>query len=176
MEGRFNDAERYYTSFNSNTLMKPIKIIRYSRVDKKQCSLTALEGRADLKFHNEKAIGKVDFNGCVLLHPDGVELSEADKDKSIILVDAHWKKAMKIVTQLEENYELERRGITGFSTAFPRTKGLKGDPVNGLRSCECLWVVKKLLGERDDSLLENYYFREEFFERNKEKIAVLEKL
>jgi len=39
-----------------------------------------------------------------------------------------------------------------------------------------LWVVKKLLGERDDSLLENYYFREEFFERNKEKIAVLEKL
>jgi len=151
-------------------MMKPIKIIRYSRVNKKQCSLTALEGRSDLEFHNEKAIGKADFNGCMLLHPDGVELSEADKEKEIILVDAHWKKALKIVAQLEENYNLEQRGITGFSTAFPRTNGLKGDPVNGLRSCECLWVVKKLLGERDDSLLEDYYFKKEFLEKNKEKI------
>ena len=152
--------------------MKPIKIIRYSRVDRKQCSLTALEGRPDLEFHNEKAIGIADLNGCVLLHPDGIELSEADKDKSIILVDAHWKKAMKIVTQLDETYELEKRGITGFSTAFPRTNGLNGDPVNGLRSCECLWVIKNLFGERDDSLLDDYYFREEFFERNKEKIEI----
>ena len=152
--------------------MKPIKIIRYSRVDRKQCSLTALEGRADLEFHNENAIGKADFNGCVLLHPDGVELSEADKDKDIILVDAHWKKALKIVNQLEESYDLERRGITGFSTAFPRTNGLNGDPVNGLRSCECLWVVRFLLGDRDDSLLKDYYFKDVFFERNKERIGV----
>ena len=151
-------------------MMKPIKIIRYSRVDRKQCSLTALEGRVDLDFQSEKAIGKADLNGCVLLHPDGVELSEADKEKNIILADAHWKKALKIVTQLEDKYTLERRGITGFSTAFPRTNGLKGDPVNGLRSCECLWVVKFLLGERDDSLLDDYYFKKEFFERNKEKI------
>jgi len=129
-----------------------------------------LEGRPDLEFHNENVIGKADLNGCVLLHPEGVELSDADKDKDIILVDAHWKKALKIVKHLEENYKFERRGITGFSTAFPRTNGLNGDPVNGLRSCECLWVVKFLLGERDDSLLDGYYFRENFLERNKEKI------
>jgi len=156
--------------------MKPIVVIRHSRVNKRQCSLTPLEGREDLEFHTEGCIGKLDLNGSVLLHPDGEPLTGADKGKRIVLADACWKKAMKIVAQIEEGYAVERRGITGFSTAFPRTNGLKGDPINGMRSCECLFVIKLILGERDDSLLDGYYFKDVFLERNKEKIIELETL
>ena len=53
-------------------------------------------------------------------------------------------------------------------TAYPRTSKLEPDPDTGLASVEALHVAKLLLGERDDSLLDGYHWKEAFIEHLEE--------
>ena len=47
-------------------------------------------------------------------------------------------------------------------TAYPRKSKLNNDPGAGLASIEALYAALRILGRRDDSLLSDYHWREEF--------------
>jgi pre-rRNA-processing protein TSR3 len=46
------------------------------------------------------------------------------------------------------------------------------DPTGGLASVEALYLARLLLGSRDDSLLDDYYWRDPFM-RNLERAGLL---
>jgi pre-rRNA-processing protein TSR3 len=51
------------------------------------------------------------------------------------------------------------------STAYPRTSKCFDDPAQGLASIEALYLARALLGDKDPSLLDGYYWRDDFLRR-----------
>jgi len=154
-----------------------IWIIRHHTEPRKKCSLTPLENRKDLIFFSDKDIDKLDFNGKIILHPDGEPLTKKDKNKQIVLIDAYWKKAYSMYNRIiiNQKAKVELRSINGFKTAYPRKSKFYKEPENGLASAECLFAVYLIFGKYDESLLDGYYWKKQFLEKNKRIIAKLRK-
>ena len=155
--------------------MKAIWIIRHHTEPRQKCSLTPLENRKDLKFYSDRQIEKLKFDGKVILHPDGEPLSIKDKNKQIVLIDSYWRKAYAMYNRITVNQKakVELRSINGWKTAYARKSKFGKDPINGLASAECLFVVKLIFGKYDESFLDNYYWKKQFLEQNKEAIETI---
>jgi len=61
-----------------------------------------------------------------------------------------------------------RRSLPDVATAYPRVSKVAQDPLAGLASVEALYLARVLLGVRDDTLLEQYHWREQFLENLRE--------
>jgi len=101
-----------------------------------------------------------DGTGHIVLAVDAPLLS--DKDQGILLLlDSTWKLLPKLeacVTGIPIYRSLPRDILT----AYPR-KSLDGsDPSNGLASVEALFVARMIMGDRDESLLDRYYWKDQF--------------
>lgn len=157
--------------------MKKIWIIRHHTEPRKKCSLTPLEKRKDLVFYSDRDIDKLNFNGKVILHPNGKPLTKRDKNKQLVLIDAYWKKAFSMYNRIVINKKekVELRSINGFKTAYARKSKFHKEPENGLASAECLFATYLILGKYDESLLDNYYWKKQFLEKNKKIIDKLKK-
>ena len=59
----------------------------------------------------------------------------------------------------------------GLVTAYPRKSNYFEDPETGLASIEALHAAVAMLGQRDDRLLEGYYWAEQYLERNADLLA-----
>ncbi len=146
-----------------------ITILKDFKESPKRCSILWLRGKDGFEFLDRKKFDEYDFSGMVLLRPDGEPAGKLGKDEKILLVDSNWRKAKKMYHRLEEKYDnLKKISINGFVSAYPWKKGR---PENGLCSIETLWVLKLLAGERDDSLFQNYKWKDRFFEVNEVEIA-----
>ncbi|MEC8614227.1 MAG: hypothetical protein VXY17_02315 [Verrucomicrobiota bacterium] len=90
------------------------------------------------------------------------ELSADDAGRPLLLLDSTWR----LLPQLEACLHGEgvRRTLPAVATAYPRVSKIAEDPLGGLASVEALYFAKLLLGERDDSLLSSYHWRETFIE------------
>ncbi len=140
--------------------MTSISIIRHPKERRSKCSLTPLEGRADISFYKAREGWNFDMTGFTVLALGAPELSAADAGRPLLLLDSTWR----LLPQLEACLEGEgvRRTLPSVATAYPRVSKIAEDPHGGLASVEALYLAKLLIGERDDSLLEAYYWREAF--------------
>jgi pre-rRNA-processing protein TSR3 len=140
--------------------MTSISIIRHPKERRSKCSLTPLEGRADITFHKAREGWSFDMSGFTVLALGAPELSVADAGRPLLLLDSTWR----LLPQLEVCLEGEgvRRTLPPVATAYPRVSKIAEDPHGGLASVEALYLAKLLIGERDDSLLGAYYWRESF--------------
>lgn len=140
----------------------PITIIRHPKERRSKCSLTPLEGRSDLCFFKARAGWLFDVTGYTVLGLDAPQLSIADAERPLLLLDSTWR----LLPQLEACLQGEglRRTLPSVATAYPRVSKLKLDPLGGLASVEALYFARVLLGKRDDSLLQAYYWRENFMQ------------
>jgi pre-rRNA-processing protein TSR3 len=142
-------------------------LLRLNKESPKKCTLTPLRGRKDLPIRwihcglgDEVEVGQV-----TLLHPDGKPLSSADNQRPLLLIDSSWRDLPRVL-----------RGVTGdlqfrslpkkLKTAYPRKSSTFADPEAGLASIEALYAACALLGFREESLLNEYYWREEFLKKN----------
>lgn len=50
----------------------------------------------------------------------------------------------------------------GVKTAYPRVSKIADNPDGGLASVEALYLARRLLGDDDPTLLDAYYWRDEF--------------
>jgi pre-rRNA-processing protein TSR3 len=100
------------------------------------------------------------MSGFTVLALGAPELSVADAGRPLLLLDSTWR----LLPQLEVCLEGEgvRRTLPPVATAYPRVSKIAEDPHGGLASVEALYLAKLLIGERDDSLLGAYYWRESF--------------
>lgn len=142
--------------------MTPISIIRHPKEKRSKCSLTPLEGRVDIEYFKAREGWSFDMSGFTVLTLGAPELSVEDAGRPLLLLDSTWR----LLPQLEACLvgQGERRTLPAVQTAYPRVSKIAQDPHGGLASVEALYLAKLLLGERDDSLLAAYYWREIFLD------------
>jgi pre-rRNA-processing protein TSR3 len=154
----------------------PTCIIRHQRENLKKCSLTGLEGRSDFIFFRypdcvQRQGGLPDFSSrYVLLSIDGPPLSEEDGASGLIIVDATWRLAAKIVAHTPALKGLPRRALpSGYGTAYPRRQNDCPDPNVGLASIEALFLAYRILGREVTGLLDHYHWKDAFLSLNAER-------
>lgn len=144
-------------------------VVRHKRENKKKCSLRGLEKRSDMRFFRYPASeGFPPLDNCVLLVLDGAEeLSAADKDKGLLILDSGWRYLDKMRAFIEKNQRVEKRTLPScWQTAYPRRQEDCSDPSRGLSSLEAIFIAYRILGRDLGGLLDNYHWKEDFFKLN----------
>jgi pre-rRNA-processing protein TSR3 len=102
------------------------------------------------------------MTGFTVLALGAPELSPEDVGRPLLLLDSTWR----LLPQIEACLfgQGVRRTLPAVPTAYPRISKIAEDPMGGLASVEALFLAKLLLGERDDALLADYYWRDVFLE------------
>jgi pre-rRNA-processing protein TSR3 len=143
-------------------------ILRHRRENLKKCCLRGLEKRDDFGFYTYPTSILPATNGYLLLALDAPLLSAEDSAFGLFLIDATWRYAEKMLTFVDKSGTIERRSIPpGFITAYPRRQDDCPFPDQGLASIEALYIAYKILGRDVDSLLDNYYWKADFLEKNR---------
>lgn len=136
-------------------------VIRHPKERLSKCSLTPLHDRPDVTFYKLYNGFEFDASGFTLLAVDAPMLSVADAHRPLLLLDSTWRLLPRLMRCLQG--EPVRRSVdTRIVTAFPRRTRDGTDPPSGLASVEALFAAYAALGQRDDALLADYYWREEF--------------
>jgi pre-rRNA-processing protein TSR3 len=144
-------------------------VIRHPREMLSKCSLTPVQDRPDtidwLKFYTARQDFRFDANGYTELAVDAPPLSEADRGRPFLLLDATWRLLPKVKTKVFGT--TVRRSIPPYwVTAYPRVSKTMPDPVGGLASIEALFVAQAMLGHCMPTLLDGYYWKMQFLELN----------
>jgi hypothetical protein len=160
----------YMYNFRNDLILNYIIISRDKRIEKK-CTLFPLRGRSDFSFRTRHNPGEFS-NNSILLFPDGEPLTldvmaeiknHAAKISKleIVLIDSRWKKTKGVLDLLPP---IRKVSLEGFTTGAVR----KDPPPNGcLASVEALYLTSKIFGKPDITLLDDYHFKERFFEINR---------
>ena len=144
--------------------MKTI-IWRHRRENLNKCSLQPLIGRPDLQFCSYPDQPLPDLSNYLLLKVGAPPLTPADADRGLFLIDATWRLALHMEKQLP--ISLEGRSLPpGYRTAYPRKQTHCPDTDAGLSSVEALYLSYLLSGRDPSGLLDHYYWREAFLEKN----------
>ncbi len=145
----------------------PTIVIRHRKENLKKCSLRGLEQRPDFKFYRYPLTQLPDLTGYVMLAMEGEELSEADADSGLLLIDATWRYAAQMVEAIDREIVLPKRTLPGkFRTAYPRHQTACPNPTEGLASIEALYLAFLMTGRDTEGLLDHYYWKKEFLINN----------
>lgn len=154
-----------------------VDVIIMDKESRKKCSIYPLSYREDMNFIHSSIVENFDenhFKDFIFLHVDGEPLSEKDKDYPILLVDASWKRAMKIA-KYPALQNLRMRSLSGISTSYPRVSKIYPMPHGGLASIEAFYLTRLIQGRASMDLLAHYHWKEKFLEDNKEYIEKWER-
>ncbi len=138
-------------------------IVRHPRENPRKCSILPLRARADLVFLGFPLPEKPDLNGYIRLAADGPELTAADRDFGVLLLDGSWRWAETMTSAFGD---VPPRSLHGFRTAYPRVSKQGTDPDNGLASVEALFLAYHLLKRPTAGLLDQYRWAAEFLRLN----------
>lgn len=141
-----------------------ILIVHDLREPAKKCSVTPLRGMPGVRFEPLQGGRRVDAGRRIWLHPDGDELSAADRGIGVLLIDCTWRRVSKLSSFIDG--ELVRRRLPRLVTAYPRRSKLVPDPVDGLASVEALYAALAILGDPHPELLNGYRWAAEFLAAN----------
>lgn len=142
-------------------------------VDRKEnprkCTIQVLKGRPDFLlryFSSNKPIAA--FSADCLLHVDGEDMSTMDRAglRSLALIDCTWRKVEPTMQRVAAPLPRLVRIPEGFVTAYPRRNKKGEDPATGLATIEALFIAAAFLGFWDETLLEKYYFKDDFLQMN----------
>lgn len=152
--------------------MDPVVIIRHPRERRSKCTLEPLRGRPGFAFHRATPGFHYEGTGHLLLSVDAPPLTPADRGRPLLLLDSTWRLLPRLESVITGNPL--RRSLPGdWETAYPRTSKIATDPVGGLASIEALFAARAILGRRDDTLLDEYHWKEAFLTRNAATLAAL---
>lgn len=143
-------------------------ILRHRRENLKKCSLRGLEDREDIDFYTYPKDSLPPLNSYFLLTLNAPVLSKADSYLGIFLIDGTWKHSEVMYRQLPQPHLFETRSLPPeLETAYPRRQEDCIDPARGLASVEALYAAYVLLGKDPAGLLDHYYWKNAFLEKNK---------
>jgi len=142
----------------------PTIIVRHPNENPRKCSVLPLRGRPDLIFSAYPLAEPPHLQNYVRLAAEGPELSPADAERGLLLLDASWRWAKSMTRQF---LDVPPRSLHGYETAYPRVSKRGTDPDNGLASVEALYLAYRILGRPTDGLLDHYRWAAEFLRRNR---------
>ena len=103
------------------------------------------------------------LDGYVRLGLGGPQLTPADANQGLLILDGTWRYA----AAMERDYaDVPVRSLGVWQTAYPRTSKLFEDPAAGLATIEALVAAYVQMGRPIEGLLESYQWKAEFLERN----------
>jgi pre-rRNA-processing protein TSR3 len=140
-------------------------ILRHRRENLAKCSLTPLQKREDFQFFTYPKDTLVNCQNHFVLKIGAPPLTEQDQGKGILLLDGTWRLAEVMERQIPQDIEARSLGVD-FQTAYPRRQTECPDPKAGLSSLEALFIAYWILKRPLDGLLDHYYWKDLFFERN----------
>jgi pre-rRNA-processing protein TSR3 len=145
-------------------------IIRHRKENLRKCSLRGLEGRNGFLFFSYPDCTKPgvlpSLDGYILLDIDGEELTSSDTAPLVVL-DGTWRYAAVMHRQIPQLTGCIRRKLpSSWKTAYPRCQTQCADPERGLASIEAIYAASLITGRSVDGLLDSYYWKELFFEKN----------
>lgn len=146
----------------------PTIIIVHPREKRRKCTVEPLRGRPGFDFRTYPHIGPLPERGYIRLGLGGPELSPADAECGLVILDGTWRLAGKMEHDVSA---MPVRTLPQFITAYPRTSKLFDDPLGGLATIEALYVACRILGRDTTGLLDAYHWRNEFLARNAERLA-----
>jgi len=127
-----------------------------------------LESREDFRFFTYPKQELPHLENYVLLTLDAPELSEKDDDCGLLILDGTWRYAEKMYQQVTGKQEFIRRSLPkGWKTAYPRRQEDCPDPEQGLASVEAIYAAYSVLGRDTAGLLDYYYWKENFLNKNR---------
>lgn len=145
------------------------EILMDKKENPRKCTILPQKTRPDFKIRYFSGGKKIPaFEAHCLLHIDGECLSEMKPEgiSSLGLIDCTWRKVAGCLQRLEKPLPRLVRIPDGFETAYPRRNAEGKDPEAGLATIEALFIAAAFLGFWDETLLEKYYFKQDFLERN----------
>jgi pre-rRNA-processing protein TSR3 len=146
----------------------PTVVLRHRKENLKKCSLRGLENRNDFNFLKYPTQVLPELGTYVLLAVGAPPLSERDKHRGLFVLDATWRLAAAMQNALGPRPEMVMRSIPScFQTAYPRRQDDCPEPSKGLASIEALYIAYTLMGRDVEGLLDNYYWRKQFLEKNR---------
>jgi len=141
----------------------PTVIVRDTHENPRKCSVYPLRDRAGLVFLSYPLKERPPLEGYIRLAAEGPELSAADAERGVLLLDASWRWASKMTRDF---LDVPPRSLHGYRTAYPRVSKQGTDPDNGLASVEALYLAHHILGRPLEGLLDHYRWAAEFLELN----------
>ncbi len=148
--------------------MKPTVLLRHRKEKKSKCSLQPLVGKPGFTFVSYPTGSLPALDGYVRLDPEGPELSPADRDAGVVLVDATWRYAERMVAWVAT---VPPRSLRGIQTAYPRRSKLYEEPAEGLASIEALYAAYLITGRDVTGLLDGYRWADGFLTANEALFA-----
>lgn len=145
-------------------------ILRHRRENLKKCSLRGLESRSDIQFFTYPSDPLPSLKNYLLLAIDAPMLSQEDRELGILLIDGTWNHAAKMISSLPKNIP-SRSLPPNLITAYPRKQTGCIDPHRGLASIEALFAAYCILGKNLEGLLEGYYWKDLFIQKNRDILS-----
>ncbi len=146
----------------------PTIIYRHRRENLKKCSLRGLESREDIDFYTYPTHSLPNLSSYLLLTLEAPLLQRADDSLGVFLIDGTWKHAQSMYKQLPKPHLFLTRSLPQeLQTAYPRRQEDCSDPSRGLASVEALFAAYVILGRNPDGLLDNYYWKDAFLQKNR---------
>ena len=143
-------------------------VIRHRRENLKKCSLRGLESRADFLFLSYPFQSLANLENTIVLSLHAPPLTVADADHGLLILDATWRLAEKMAKSIEDQPQFIYRSLPDFyRTAYPRRQEDCSDPGRGLASIEAIYLSYLVLQRNTEGLLDNYYWKEQFLQKNK---------
>jgi pre-rRNA-processing protein TSR3 len=143
-------------------------IVVHPKERRSKCSVQPLRGRDGFVFWKYPKRGTEPLEGYVRLGLDGPQLTSADADRGLLILDGTWRYA----AAMERDYsDVPVRSLGAWQTAYPRTSKLFEDPETGLATIEALVAAYVQMERPIEGLLDSYQWRDEFLERNRGLIA-----
>lgn len=149
-------------------------ILRHRRENLKKCSLRGLEKRDGFRFFTYPKDSLPEMPSYILLKVGAPPLTKEDCDKGLFLIDGTWALAETMERTLPPSIRaglIERSLPHHFRTAYPRRQTQCPDPDAGLATLEALYIALFILDRPQDGLLDHYYWKEIFFQRNPELLV-----
>lgn len=145
------------------------EILMDAKENPRKCTILPLKKRSDFYiryFDAGKPISA--FQSQLLLHIDGEDLSEWKEEEvsSLGLIDCNWRKVAPAMQQLALPLPRLVKIPNSFVTAYPRRNKQGLDPEAGLATIEALFIAAAFLGKWDETLFDQYHFKNQFLEMN----------
>ena len=148
----------------------PTIIVVHPKEKRSKCTVEPLRGRDGFAFWKFPKRGDESLEGYVRLGLGGSELSAADADSGLLILDGTWR----LAGRMEEDYAaVPVRTLPAWETAYPRTSKLFEDPLGGLATIEAVFAAYAILNRDTSGLLDEYHWREDFLRKNAARVDEL---
>lgn len=140
-------------------------VIRHRLENLKKCSLRGLEKRPDFIFLTYPYLSLPDLQNYIILTLNAPPLTVADASYGLLILDATWRYAAKMLKPFEQQPQFIYRSLPNhYRTAYPRCQQDCPDPERGLASIEAIYLSYQLLNRDTTGLLDLYYWKKQFLE------------